>query len=256
MNLRRKEYSRENLSTDQVRKQESLQESDRGESSGGLPIIAAVLGAPFALMVFIVCLIFGTSLFSAFLYATFTHTAIIAIAALIAYFRNDGEPIVSQPATTPEKPASLSERIWRSYAAKSIVVAPMRVAAALPNLPISASIAKSCSELGHEVHHSNDLDEILECVASNIEEWDFVIVDMGISSDISEVIDTLISFRNQFPSMPVLLLSSDVGADDLSSERSSICDATLRKPIFKKQLALGVLAALENHHTALKKINL
>lgn len=64
--------------------------------------------------------------------------------------------------------------------------------------------------------------------------------------DLDDVVTAMMGLRQERPDLTVVLASSAVRGDDLSLERSSICDATLRLPARAASLARVLDAAAEN----------
>lgn len=65
--------------------------------------------------------------------------------------------------------------------------------------------------------------------------------------DVETGVSALLSFRSEMPDVVVVLLSRQVAGDDLSLERATICDATLRLPVTRQRLLAGILTAAENN---------
>lgn len=72
-----------------------------------------------------------------------------------------------------------------------------------------------------------------------------ILVNIDAFDDLETGIDVLSAFRKRF-SHVVVLCSAHVADDDLGSERSTICDATLRLPVSPKRLRQGLSAASVN----------
>lgn len=78
-------------------------------------------------------------------------------------------------------------------------------------------------------------------------DFDLAVVDCDHVGDYGEVIDLGRRLRRHAPGLPVIMVSSRVTRDDLTTERMAICDATLRKPLTRGGFLLALSAALENH---------
>lgn len=76
--------------------------------------------------------------------------------------------------------------------------------------------------------------------------FDVVIFNHEAFEDTEAAVDEYILFRRKFPDISVIIVSRDVRNDDLSSERSAICDATLRYPFTPERLSGALKAATEN----------
>jgi len=130
--------------------------------------------------------------------------------------------------------------LWRVYPSDAAFENAVRVGLIAPNTGQSRSIANVLAELGGEVHHCTDADAMLACVKAQPGDWTLVLFDLEAAPDLDTAVDDLIDFRNDLPGMPVLLVTNTVARNDFSSHRKSIGDATLRKPVFRKQLVEAI----------------
>ena len=76
---------------------------------------------------------------------------------------------------------------------------------------------------------------------------DYILLDADSFPGPDEVIDTCMYLRAATPDLPIVLISTDVRSDDFSTERITICDATLSKPFAETRLRKAVSAAKENN---------
>lgn len=76
---------------------------------------------------------------------------------------------------------------------------------------------------------------------------DFVMVDADYLGDTGETIDFCMQVRRALPSLPLILLSSEVRGHDLTCERMMACDVTLKSPVHGHMLTQGVQAAYVNN---------
>jgi CheY-like chemotaxis protein len=74
-----------------------------------------------------------------------------------------------------------------------------------------------------------------------------VIVDFDSFPDTEDGVDALLAFRARSGPMPLLLCSAAVKGDDLTAERSAICDATVRCTVTRERLRSALQAAVENN---------
>lgn len=79
-----------------------------------------------------------------------------------------------------------------------------------------------------------------------VAEFSVIVVNFDGFADTHIGIEMLMSFRAVSHRCAVMLCSSTVNDDDLTSERAAICDATMRLPSTPVRLRLALLAALEN----------
>lgn len=125
---------------------------------------------------------------------------------------------------------------WRVHSHDDGVDDVFRVGLIAPNTAQGRSIAATLAELGGEVHHSTDPLALLESVKAQPECWSLVLFDLEAAPDLGTAVDDLIDFRNEVPGMPVMIMTHGVARSDFSGHRRAIADATLRKPVFRKQL--------------------
>lgn len=76
---------------------------------------------------------------------------------------------------------------------------------------------------------------------------DFLMVDADYMDDTEESVDFCMRLRRAIPSLPLIMLSSEVRGHDLTCERMMACDVTVRTPVQAHILSQCVLAAYENH---------
>lgn len=93
------------------------------------------------------------------------------------------------------------------------------------------SISEFLASCHTPVDLCSSLDAALNSVAQNSNIWRLLIVDVDLDQDIESLIDELSQFRVAAPNKPVVLMGSVFGQNDLSSERATIADLTLRHPI-------------------------
>lgn len=87
----------------------------------------------------------------------------------------------------------------------------------------------------------------LEWIDQYAADFDLAVVDCDHVGDYGDVIDLGRRLRRHAAGLPVIMLSSRVARDDLTTERMAICDATLRKPLTRGAFLLALPAALDNH---------
>jgi hypothetical protein len=76
--------------------------------------------------------------------------------------------------------------------------------------------------------------------------FEVVMINHDAFDDSDLAVDEYLAFRERFADKIVLLVSRDVAQDDLSTERTAICDATLRFPLSPERLLVGLRAARSN----------
>lgn len=81
---------------------------------------------------------------------------------------------------------------------------------------------------------------------------DFMLVDADFMDDTESTIDFCLRVRRAVPSLPIILVSSEVRSHDFTCERMMACDATLKPPLLHTALTMGVQAAYQNNEYYLK----
>lgn len=74
-----------------------------------------------------------------------------------------------------------------------------------------------------------------------------ILINFDAFDDLETGVEVLSAFRKHFGHV-LILCSAQVASDDLGSERSAICDATLRSPVTPERLRLALRAATTNRH--------
>lgn len=76
---------------------------------------------------------------------------------------------------------------------------------------------------------------------------DFMLVDGDYMDDTEDTVDFCMQVRRATPALPLILLSSEVRGHDLTCERMTACDVTLKNPVQSAALTQGVQAAYQNN---------
>lgn len=87
----------------------------------------------------------------------------------------------------------------------------------------------------------------LGAISNMTRSFTHLIVNIDSFPDLESAIVSLMEFRQKTGEMAVVIVSSQVQDDDLSQERRSICDATLRLPVTEQRLRRGLLEASVNN---------
>lgn len=119
----------------------------------------------------------------------------------------------------------------------------------------SHRISSELLSFGLEVHLSLDIKVLTKAMEENRVGWSIMLLDLDQYSDIKCAIEDLLEFRAIFPNIAIVLLSSDVGRDDLSLERKAVADVTLRKPVSKRRLRNGLFVARVNANFRLGRLS-
>ncbi len=164
-------------------------------------------------------------------------------------------PLIPKIWVQPRPPAlkPLEDRLWSDTEVKmTSPLSSRRVLLLGPVGPRRAAVRDMLQEIGVRmtamVGSARHLATVVELAAS----FDCVMIDFDAFDDVEDGVDALLDFRRKCPGIAVVLLSSSVGGDDLSSERAAITDATVRLPATGDRLSRALSCALENHASALE----
>lgn len=84
-------------------------------------------------------------------------------------------------------------------------------------------------------------------LALHTDEIDVLMVDGDHLGDIEDTIDFCMRVRRACPSLPLILVSSEMRGDDLTCERMQACDVTLKVPVSQIRLEGAIQAARQNN---------
>ena len=141
--------------------------------------------------------------------------------------------------------------IWKSYSGEPVEQNIKRVALISKDCLETKNTALDLVKMGYEVHHTTDIDSMLDSVLEQPKDWHFIMFDLDFFESVEDAVDDLTAFREICRSIPVLLLSSSVRKDELSDYRRAVGDATLRKPVYSARLQDGIDAMKRNSETNL-----
>lgn len=142
-------------------------------------------------------------------------------------------------------PQALEDRLWQKFAARSEAAdlsaarvllmgfegKPLRDARSMVRAAGVTSCA-SCQDVGQ-----------LQDVAEMHGAFSHLVVNFDAFETSNEAVEALFAFRLKQRQVVVVLVSASVSVDDLTAERKSICDATLRAPVSSGRLYRGLVAA-------------
>ncbi|MPQ96199.1 hypothetical protein [Thioclava sp. JE_KL1] len=92
-------------------------------------------------------------------------------------------------------------------------------------------------------------------LALHTEEIDILVVDGDYLGEMEDTIDYCMRVRRACPSLPVILVSSEMRADDLTCERMQACDVTLKAPVSQVRLEKAVITARQNNAFFLSRLH-
>lgn len=155
-----------------------------------------------------------------------------------------GEAAIARSRLAFSHPHALEERLWEEFTSRS---ADTEVASAtvlllgfdgselsvMRNLMRAAGVA-SC-------RYCSDVLRLGDSAMTGA--FTHLVVNLDGFGTNQEAVTRLLDFRLKQKSTVVLLVSGDVGADDLGSDRKWLCDATLKMPLSMTRLREGLFAA-------------
>lgn len=90
--------------------------------------------------------------------------------------------------------------------------------------------------------------EKLARIASRSNSTKFIaLIDIECLGGISRSYDLLRGIRDQFPRIAIVIYSDRTTAHDFGTERSAICDATLKRPFTQRDLETAIVSACINN---------
>lgn len=96
----------------------------------------------------------------------------------------------------------------------------------------------------------DSLDEGLASLCASQSTWEFCVVDIDCCTRINslfDVITSLVDFREEAPSIPLIIVSSEFKRHDFGSERLQVADASLRSPLEYRTFIEAVFEARTNN---------
>ncbi|WP_439144173.1 hypothetical protein [Planktotalea sp.] len=76
---------------------------------------------------------------------------------------------------------------------------------------------------------------------------DFLFVDLDGLGGIGKVFDRLVSLRTNYPTVPVIMISSEFKRNDFERSRQALGDISLRSPILYSSLEMSLFEATKNN---------
>lgn len=223
--------------------------TENGNGRPGLAIVTVLLCGPIALITMPVFWWLGLSLIQAALLTIFVQLALFLVVMMSRLHRREQDQHGRISSEKPDKIEMPDQKVWRSYSHDGGDVNAPRIALIAENSVQARQIATDLAQQGYDLHHTTDVDAMLETVQTRPVDWDFMIFDLDLFDDLESHVDDLMMFREDCANIPILLLSGSVSKDELSDHRRAIGDATLRKPVFRSRLLAGIAAMRTNWQT-------
>jgi hypothetical protein len=92
----------------------------------------------------------------------------------------------------------------------------------------------------------DDLSVAEQFVAAHTDAPFLLIVDIDMFPNLSTAIDRMIAFRMRTPNVAVVIASAEISGHDFSVERAPVADVSLKLPVPRAALGLGLGVALTN----------
>jgi hypothetical protein len=109
----------------------------------------------------------------------------------------------------------------------------------------SADLGRLIGDCGHTLVRVNSLDKTAQNALGF--RLNCMIVDLDSCGSLVQVVDALITLREERPNLIVVALSKQVKRDDFSLERLAMCDVTLRLPATPEALEFALQEAQVNN---------
>jgi hypothetical protein len=84
-------------------------------------------------------------------------------------------------------------------------------------------------------------------LAEHVDEIDVLMVDGDYLGDVEDTIDFCLQVRRAAPSLPIILISSEMRGDDFTCERMQACDVSVKSGFSETRLGAAIRAAYENN---------
>lgn len=213
-----------------VTSQRVVVEDDGANTPSGAVAVYCVLSSVVGWLIFFVALGLGASFWTA-LFSGFSISLFGGVfGSIFTYlYATSAEGVKS----------SLSDDLLPEESLDVLLVASERFGA--------IHIHELFNEIGHRVYVLDDLDTALNVIANGSFDWSVLAVDLDCAGALEDIVEQLISFREENPQTCVLALTGCTLSDDLSGHRRPICDATVKIPATPSRLRDALAAALENH---------
>jgi CheY-like chemotaxis protein len=141
-------------------------------------------------------------------------------------------------------------RIWAEWTARSdeISVGNMRVLC----IGCDWDCRTWLKHIGvHAVVIAPDVSQLLSLTQTG-DDFSHVVLNLDAYESTEDAVEALLDFRARSRTIVVIALTALASSDDLGSERSAICDATLRLPLTGQRLEQGLIAGQANRLDALR----
>lgn len=223
-------------------------EQTEGLTNGnsGWLVIGIVSTAPIALIVLPLMIWLGSDLLKAALLTLVVQLLTFFALISIGLYRTSHHVDLPEARNNSLQSDTDTAPIWRSYSSNKVHSNVPRVALIARDTLQSRRMATDLSSHGYDLHHTTDVDAMLEAIRARPFDWDFAILDLDLFEDLDDAIDELTLFRRDCRDIPILLLSGSAARDEFSGHRRAIGDATLRKPVFRSRLLEGIEAMKAN----------
>lgn len=118
------------------------------------------------------------------------------------------------------------------------------------------SLARDFSLRGHAVDFCDDFEESLMSIAISPRQWNLLVVDVDHverALDIEDIVNDLVSFREQFSEVAIVLISHGFATDDSGLIRSSIADYCFRASVGNGAVLSALPHVFENHQSWIRR---
>lgn len=153
-----------------------------------------------------------------------------------------------------------SAAIWVQWSPVGLAVSDQRVfcVGSLASPSIGSQLGNLMAKRGYGVDLCNCLDTAIATIAIDSHLWSILYVDVDECerhAEIDEIVQALHDFRASDPKVIVILCSLSFARDDCNTDRLSIADASLRKPITARRVVESMEFAYTNNQQWQNRIN-
>lgn len=147
-------------------------------------------------------------------------------------------------------PSDLGVGVWETYYLKQAGARAFsrRIAFLAHDLSDFDGVEKAASRLIVDVYRSNYLRSAMWDIMQTPTSWVAVVMCYSDFGSVSQTFNIMRSFRLRCPSVPFILASRELSADDLTQERLPLCDVSLKLPVDMQNFSDVLNQATVNNH--------
>ena len=109
-----------------------------------------------------------------------------------------------------------------------------------------SEVEQMVQAMGGHVMPINTLAQAERVLRESRREWDMLFIMRDGLMPLDHLVTELLTLRFSFANLPVVLFSTSFMADDMTKDRSPICDASMSLPMTQGRMKMCIEAAVEN----------